>query len=135
MKFGWTLTSIWNDMSNLSTLQLGEKIVVFTTLGCPFCNQLKIYFKSKNICFSEVQISNYPVGFLAVDKIVSCGGPKFLPAVFSNSLYIGVCSFIVWFFFSKWHISFLKLFTINLQGLQWNISKRTCYINAPEWFP
>lgn len=78
-------------MSNLSTLDLSEKIVIFTTLGCPFCNKLKIYFKSKSIRYLEIQISNYPIGFLAVDKIVDSGGQKFLPAVFSNSVYLGVC--------------------------------------------
>lgn len=74
---------------------LRDRIVVFTTLGCPYSSQLKKLFKSKNIVFNEVQISNYPVGFMAVDKMVKRGSPALsLPRVFCNGVYVGV-SFLI----------------------------------------
>jgi glutaredoxin len=76
---------------------LRERIVVFTTLGCLYSAQLKKLFKSKNIVFNEVQISNYPVGFMAVDKMLKGGSPTLsLPRVFSNGVYIGVCVSFTW---------------------------------------
>lgn len=69
---------------------LRDRIVVFTTLGCPHSAQLKKFLKSKNVVFNEVQISNYPVGFMAVDKMLKRGSPALsLPRVFSNGVYIG----------------------------------------------
>lgn len=74
---------------------LRDRIVVFTTLGCPHSAQLKKFLKSKNVVFNEVQISNYPVGFMAVDKMLKRGSPALsLPRVFSNGVYIGVRLFI-----------------------------------------
>jgi glutaredoxin len=73
---------------------LRERIVVFTTLGCPYSAQLKKLLKNRNVVFTEVQISNYPVGFMAVDKMLQRGSPALsLPRVFSNGVYIGVFSF------------------------------------------
>lgn len=77
-------------MSSDDDLDFREKIVVFTTLGCPFCASLKRTLRIKNILFLEIQISNYPVGFLAVDKMVKAGAPLSVPRVFSNGVYIGV---------------------------------------------
>jgi glutaredoxin len=78
---------------------LQGKIVIFTTLGCPYSGQLKNIFKNKNIIASEIQISNYPVGFMAVDKMINRGSPHLsLPRVFSDGVYIGVSYSMIYLF-------------------------------------
>lgn len=79
------------NSTSVSSLDLSGKLVLFTTIGCFYSTQLKIYFKSKNVPYHEIQISKYPVGFLAVDKMLQNGAPKSLPNVFCDGAYLGVC--------------------------------------------
>jgi glutaredoxin len=77
-------------------LDLTDKIVVFTTLGCPYSARLvKILDSFVKLPFDEVRISSYPVGFLAVDLMIKSGGGFSIPCLFANSAYIGVCSSII----------------------------------------
>lgn len=70
-------------------LDLTDKIVVFTTLGCPYSARLVKILDSTKLPFHEVRISSYPVGFLALDLMLQCGGSFSIPSLFSNSVYLG----------------------------------------------
>lgn len=77
-------------MSDLE-FDLKNKVVVFTTLGCPYSARILKTLQILKIQYEEVKISSYPVGFLAVDQMFSVGGQLTIPRVFANNVCVGVC--------------------------------------------
>jgi glutaredoxin len=72
-------------------LDLADKIVVFTTLGCPYSARLvKLLETVVRVPFEEVRISAYPVGFLALDLLLKSGGSFSIPCLFANAVFVGV---------------------------------------------
>lgn len=77
-------------MSELE-LDLKNKVVVFTTHGCPYSARILKTLQILKIQYEEIKISSYPVGFLAVDQMLSVGGQLSIPRVFANNVCVGVC--------------------------------------------
>ena len=64
-----------------------KKIEIYTKNNCSFCDNAKIFFKSKNLSFIEYNIEenyNYLEEMLQRSK-----GKKLMPQIFINNYHIG----------------------------------------------
>lgn len=59
------------------------KVIVFSTPTCTYCNQLKNYFKEKNIKFKDVDVSRDNSVLLDMQKRM--GGNKGVPVTLINN--------------------------------------------------
>jgi glutaredoxin 3 len=68
------LLEIW-DFNNLFLFMLQKKILIYTTPTCPFCHQAKEYLDSKNIKYSDFDVSDPKNAQIMIDKSGQMGVP------------------------------------------------------------
>lgn len=59
------------------------KVIVFSTPTCTYCNQLKRYFKEKNIKFKDIDVSKDTAAMLDMQK--RTGGNSGVPVTLINN--------------------------------------------------
>mgnify|MGYP001448992396 CR=1 FL=1 len=63
---------------NLATLYGMKKITIYSTPWCHFCHQAKEYFKSKNIEFTDIDVSADQV---KADEMIKKSGQMGVPVI------------------------------------------------------
>ena len=64
-----------------------NKIEIYTTNHCGYCDRAKELFKSKNLTFTEYNIFTDPS--IIDEMLKKTNGKKTMPQIFINNLHIG----------------------------------------------
>ena len=65
-----------------------KKIIIYSTLICPYCVRAKMLLKRKNLDFQEIIINNEK---LRDEMIAKAGGKRTVPQIFIGDEHIGGC--------------------------------------------
>ncbi len=66
-----------------------KKIIIYSTLICPYCIKAKQLLESKNVDYEEVRIDQHPE--LVADVVKKSGGQKTVPQIFIDDYHAGGC--------------------------------------------
>ncbi|MCD6272894.1 MAG: glutaredoxin 3 [Deltaproteobacteria bacterium] len=66
-----------------------KKIIIYSTLICPYCIKAKQLLESKNVDYQEVRIDKHPE--LVADAVKKSGGQKTVPQIFIDDYHVGGC--------------------------------------------
>jgi glutaredoxin 3 len=63
------------------------KVEIYTTRFCPYCHAAKALLKSKQIAFTEIDVSGDPAG--RARMIERAGGRMTVPQIFIGATHVG----------------------------------------------
>ncbi|MCD6185687.1 MAG: glutaredoxin 3 [Deltaproteobacteria bacterium] len=66
-----------------------KKVIIYSTLICPYCIKAKHLLESKGIDYQEVRIDKHPE--LIAEVVKKSGGQKTVPQIFINDYHVGGC--------------------------------------------
>ncbi|MEK7143080.1 MAG: Uxx-star family glutaredoxin-like (seleno)protein [Patescibacteria group bacterium] len=63
------------------------KVIIYTTISCPYCHQAKEYFQAQKIDFEEIDVGQNPQ---AAQEMVKLSGQMGVPViVIDNKVMVG----------------------------------------------
>ena len=65
---------------------MADKIILYTTQYCPYCDAAKEFLKKKNLKFSEIDVTDEDA---MREKLVKSTGRETVPQIFVNEKSIG----------------------------------------------
>lgn len=66
-----------------------NKITIYTTRVCPYCQRAKELFNKKNLSFTEIDVTDDEE--LRMKMTQKANGKRSVPQIFINDLHIGGC--------------------------------------------
>ena len=64
-----------------------KRVIIYSTLTCPYCIKARQLFESKNVDYQEVLIDKHPELIAEVAK--KSGGQKTVPQIFIGDYHVG----------------------------------------------
>ena len=65
-----------------------QKIVVYSSSNCPYCDRAKELLKNKGLSYTEVRVDLDPV---EREKMITLSGRRTVPQIFIDDEHIGGC--------------------------------------------
>jgi len=62
------------------------KVVIYTTTSCPYCTRAKVFLRSKNVDFEEIDVSRDE---RLQEEIIRLSGRRTVPQIFINGKSVG----------------------------------------------
>jgi len=66
-----------------------KRVIIYSTLTCPYCIKAKQLFESKSVDYQEVLIDKHPE--LIAEVVKKSGGQKTVPQIFIDDYHVGGC--------------------------------------------
>ncbi|MBL0732637.1 MAG: glutaredoxin 3 [Desulfosarcina sp.] len=66
-----------------------KKVIIYSTLICPYCIKAKQLLESKGVDYREVRIDKHPE--LVAEVIEKSSGQKTVPQIFIGDYHVGGC--------------------------------------------
>ena len=66
-----------------------KKVIIYSTLTCPYCIKAKQLIESKSVDYQEVRIDKHPE--LVAEVIEKSNGQKTVPQIFIGDYHVGGC--------------------------------------------
>ena len=66
-----------------------KKVIIYSTLTCPYCIKAKQLLESKGVDYQEVRIDKHPE--LVAEVIEKSNGQKTVPQIFICDYHVGGC--------------------------------------------
>ena len=66
-----------------------KKVIIYSTLICPYCIKAKQLLESKSVDYQEVRIDKHPE--LVSEVIEKSSGQKTVPQIFIGDYHVGGC--------------------------------------------
>lgn len=66
-----------------------KKVIIYSTLTCPYCIKAKQLLESKSVDYQEVRIDKHPE--LVAEVIEKSSGQKTVPQIFIGDYHVGGC--------------------------------------------
>ncbi|MCD6224633.1 MAG: glutaredoxin 3 [Deltaproteobacteria bacterium] len=66
-----------------------KKVIIYSTLTCPYCIKAKQLLESKGVDYQEVRIDKHPE--LVAEVIEKSNGQKTVPQIFIGDYHVGGC--------------------------------------------
>ena len=66
-----------------------KKVIIYSTLICPYCIKAKQLLESKSVDYQEVRIDKHPE--LVAEVIEKSSGQKTVPQIFIGDYHVGGC--------------------------------------------
>ena len=64
------------------------KVVMYSTLQCPYCDQARALLERKNVLYTEIKIDQDPA---QRDEMMRLSGRRTVPQIFINDHHVGGC--------------------------------------------